>query len=105
MSNKRKQYIPQFKAKVALEAHRGEKTVSELASQHEVHPTMINNWKKQLLEGAGSLFEKDTKAKKQNENQQAQIDELYRQIGQLKVERDFLANRSAQLGLNNEKPW
>jgi transposase-like protein len=105
MSNKRKQYSSQFKAKVALEALRGEKTISELASQYEVHPTMINNWKRQLLEEASSLFEKGSSPKPVEESQQSQIDELYRQIGQLKVERDFLANRSAQLGLKNEKPW
>jgi transposase-like protein len=106
MSNKRKQYSPEFKAKVALDAVRGEKTTSELASQYQLHPTVINNWKRQLTEGASSLFEKGTETAKNNQNsQQAQIDELYRQIGQLKVERDFLANRSAQLGLNNEKPW
>jgi len=105
MSNKRKQYSPQFKAKVALEAVRGEKTISELTNQYEVHPTMINNWKRQLLEEASSLFEKVSGANKAEVNQQAQIDELYRQIGQLKVERDFLASRSAQLGLQHEKPW
>lgn len=105
MSNKRKQYNSEFKSKVALEAIRGEKTVSELASQYEVHPTMINNWKRQLLEGASGLFEKGNETKKVDESQQAQIDELYRQIGQLKVERDFLANRSAQLGLKSERPW
>lgn len=105
MSNKRKQYSPQFKAKVALEAVRGEKTVAEVASQYQVHPTMINNWKRQLLEEASSLFEKGSEIGKANESQQAQIDELYRQIGQLKVERDFLAIRSAQLGLKSEKPW
>jgi transposase-like protein len=105
MSNKRKQYNPQFKAKVALEAIRGEKTVAELASQYEVHPTMINNWKRQVLEEASNLFEKGSEPAKADESQQAQINELYRQIGQLKVERDFLASRSAQLGLQNEKPW
>ena len=106
MSNKRKQYNPEFKARVALEAVRGEKTTSELASQYQLHPTVINNWKRQLTEGASSLFEKGTETAKNNQtNQQAQLDELYRQIGQLKVERDFLANRSAQLGLKPEKPW
>ena len=105
MSNKRKQYSPQFKAKVALEAVRGEKTISELASQYEVHPTIINNWKRQLSEEASSLFEKGSEASQTNESQQSQIDELYRQIGQLKVERDFLASRSARLGLKHEKPW
>lgn len=105
MSNKRKQYSPQFKAKVAMEAVRGEKTVSELSSQYEVHPTMINNWKRQLLEEASSIFDKGNEGNKGNDSQQGQIDELYRQIGQLKVERDFLASRSAQLGLKSEKPW
>jgi transposase len=66
---------------------------------------MINNWKRQLLDEASSLFEKGSETSKANESQQVQIDELYRQIGQLKVERDFLANSSAQLGLKSEKPW
>jgi transposase-like protein len=105
MSNKRKQYSPQFKAKVALEDVRGEKTLSELSSQYKVHPTIINNWKRQLLEEASSLFDKGSDASPTNESQQSQIDELYRQIGKLKVERDFLASRSAQLGLKSEKPW
>ncbi len=105
MANKRKQYSAQFKAKVALAAIRGEKTVAELASQYEVHPTMINNWKRQLLEGASNVFESGSATPPALGDQQAQIDELYQQIGQLKVERDFLANRSAQLGLKLEKPW
>jgi transposase-like protein len=105
MRNKRKQYSPQFKAKVALEAVKGEKTVSELASQYTLHPTVINGWKKQLLEQASEVFEKPNSVQKRKENSEAQIDELYRQIGQLKVERDFLADRSAKLGLTVEKPW
>jgi len=57
MANKRKQYSAQFKATVAPAAIRGEKTVAELASQYEIHPTMINHWKRQLLEGASDVFE------------------------------------------------
>jgi transposase len=105
MSNKRKQYSPQFKAKVALEAVRGEKTISQQASQYEVHLTMINNWKRQLLDKTSNLFEKGSETSQASEIQQTQIDELYRQIGKLKVERDFLADRSAQLGLKHENPW
>jgi transposase-like protein len=105
MSNKRKQYNPPFKAKVALEAVRGEKTVPELASQYSLHPTVINNWKRQLLESASTLFENGKNHSEEKESQDAQISELYRQIGQLKVERDFLEKRSVQLGLNLEKPW
>jgi transposase-like protein len=88
MSNKRRQYSPEFKAKVALAAIKNDETVAELAKRFGVHPTMINNWKRALLDGATDIFDKGQKSHKQTE---AQVDELYRQIGQLKVERDFLA--------------
>jgi transposase len=88
MSKKRKQYRPQFKAKVALAAIRNEETVAELAAKFGVHPTMINNWKRALLEGAADLFDKGQKAKK---NHEATVDELYKKIGRLKVENDFLS--------------
>lgn len=105
MSKKRKQYSAQFKAKVALEAVREAKTTSQLSSQYEVHSTVINKWKRQLLNEVSSLFESDYKDDQKTKDQQEQIDELYRQIGKLKVERDFLENRSEQLGLRIEKPW
>lgn len=105
MSKKRKQYSAQLKAKVALEAIRGEKTIAEIAAQYEIHPTMIHNWKRQLLEGANGIFEQQNQAVEVSSEAEAQIAELYRQIGQLKVERDFLVNRSARLGLPTEKPW
>ena len=93
-------------AKVAIEALRGQKTTAELASQYEIHPTMINNWKRELQEKASDLFEAgQTVRQGPSLETQAQIDELYRQIGQLTVERDFLAKRSAQLGLPAAKPW
>jgi transposase len=104
MSKKRRQYSAQLKAKVALEAVRGEKTVAEIAAQYEIHPTMIHNWKRQLLDGASEIFEQQ-QANTVESDGEAQIAELYRQIGQLKVERDFLANRSARLGLPTEKLW
>jgi transposase-like protein len=104
MANKRKQYNPQFKAKVALEAIRGEKTIAQLASDHQLHPNLIHNWKKQLLAAAPSIFDAATAAAASTDNQ-AQLDELYRQIGQLKVERDFLASRSVVLGYPTAKPW
>ncbi len=57
MSKKRRQYSPQFKSKVAIEAVQGVKTVPELSSQHNVHPTLLNQWKRQLLENASHLFD------------------------------------------------
>ena len=105
MSKKRKQYSAQFKAKVALEAIQGVKSVPELASQYEVHPTAINGWKRQVVERASELFESAETGRKQESTSKAEINELYRQIGQLKVERDFLAERSAKLGLGSERPW
>lgn len=105
MSKKRKQYSAQLKSKVALEALRGEKTIAEIAAQYEIHPTMIHNWKRQLLDGASGIFEQQNQAAEVNSEAESQIAELYRQIGQLKVERDFLADRSARLGLPTEKPW
>ncbi len=105
MSNPKKQYSAQFKTKVTLEAIRGEKTVPALASQYQIHPTVINGWKRKMLEQGRQIFEGKSKVKQTQEKTQSQIDELYRQIGQLKVERDSLANRSAQLGLPTERPW
>jgi transposase len=90
MSKKRKQHSAQFKAKVALAALQNEETIAQLASRFDIHPTMISTWKRQLLDSAADLFDKNQKSRKQVEGQ---LDELYRQIGQLKVENDFLARK------------
>ena len=90
MSKKRKQHSSQFKAKVALAALQNEETTAQLASRFDIHPTMISTWKRQLLDSAAELFDKNHKSRKQVEGQ---LDELYRQIGKLKVEYDFLARK------------
>jgi transposase len=90
MSKKRKQHPPEFKAKVALAALKNEATVSELAARFGVHPTMIHGWKRALLEWASDLFDKSHKSRQDIESH---VDELYRQIGRLKVERNFLAKK------------
>jgi len=90
MSNKRKRYNPEFKAKVALAALKNEETMSELAARFGVHPTMIAAWKRTLLEGAPDIFDQGQKSRKQTEEH---VDELYKQIGRLQVERDFLSKK------------
>jgi len=90
MSNKRKKYSADFKAKVALAAIRNEETTAELAQRFGVHPTMIATWKRSLLDGAVDIFDKHQKTKKQSA---AQVDELHRQIGKLKVDNDFLSRK------------
>ena len=92
MSNIRKQHTSNFKAQVALAAIRGEETTAQLAVRYEVHPTMVNAWKKQLESGAVGLFDAGRKGSKEKETEET-VAELYRHIGQLKVERDFLAKR------------
>ena len=90
MSKKRKQHSAQFKAKVALAALQNEETTAQLASRFGVHPTMVSSWKRQLLDSAPELFDRNQKSQKQLESR---LDELYRQIGQLKVENDFLSRK------------
>ena len=92
MKGTRKKHNAAFKAKVALAAIRGDRTVAELASQFGVHPNQIYNWKKQLLDGASSVFEGGGTSVEGTAGE-AQVDLLYRQIGQLKVENDFLARK------------
>ena len=95
MKRQRKQHSASFKAKVALEAVKGERTLNELASQFELHPTQVMQWHKRLVEGAAQLF--NGRADREALEQAALRDRLYQQIGQLKVELDWLKKKSEWL--------
>jgi transposase len=91
---KRRNHSSAFKAKVALAAVKGEKTLAELAEQFDVHPNQIQDWKKRLVEGAEDLFGGSTTKARQNEQE---VEKLHAKIGQLAMENDFL---SKVLGAN-----
>src|SRR5437588_12307388 len=91
---KRKQHSAEFKARVAMAALSGEKTLAELSAEFGVHPTMISNWKQELVKRVGELFARGSKAPAAADAQKV-IDDLHRKIGQLQVECDFLAGQPA----------
>ena len=92
MKQKRKKHSGEFKAKVALEAVKGARTLNELAGQFEVHPTQVVQWKQRLVAGASDLF---TGGVERDVLQEAALrDRLYQEIGQMKVELDWLKKKS-----------
>ena len=93
----RKNYGADFKARVALEALKGDKTLAELASHYEVHPNLIRSWRKRLLEEMSGIFSDKRKREKQTDEDDKT--RLYEEIGRLKIENDWLKKKS---GLNHK---
>jgi len=89
----RRNHAPAFKAKVALEALKGEQTLVELSERYQVHPNQITEWKKQLLEHAPDIFSKDRKPV-----EGPSVKELHAKIGQLAMENDFLSSALGRIG-------
>jgi transposase-like protein len=92
MSRKRRTFTAEFKAKLAAEAIRERQTLAELAAQHQVHPNQITQWKKQLMETLPEVFGR--RREQSAEEHQELVDRLYQQIGQLKVELDWVKKKS-----------
>lgn len=92
----RKSYTAEFKVKIALEAIKGQRTVNEIASHYGVHPNMVTLWKKQAIQSLPEVF--SSQRDRETEKQEELRDQLYQQIGQLKVELDWLKKKS---GIDN----
>ena len=86
---KRRKFTEQFKAKVALEVLRGDKTIQQIASQHKVHPNQVSAWKRQAMDGLGAVFSNG--AERAGREHETEVHDLHAKIGELTVERDFLA--------------
>jgi putative transposase len=94
MTKKRRRFSPEFKFRVALEAAKGQRTISELSSEYGVHPNQVSQWKRQLLESGAEVFNQN--GSKAQRDQQAVQTELYEQIGRLKMELEWVKKKSAQ---------
>ena len=92
----RKVYQPGFKAKVALEAVKGRLTINEMAKEYELHPNQISMWKRQFLESMAGIFDNSKAGSKQPDEELT--NQLYEQIGRLKVELDWLKKKSVMFG-------
>ena len=96
---KRRRFTADFKAKVALEALRGDRTIQEIATKHKVHPNQVSTWKRQAMEGLGAVFANG--AGEAGSDHEAEVHDLHAKIGQLTVERDFLARGLARVPARN----
>jgi len=85
----RRRFTGDFKARVALEALRGDKTIQEIAAKHKVHPNQVSDWKRHAIEGLSAVFSNG--ANRERQDHQAEIRDLHAKIGELMVERDFLS--------------
>jgi transposase len=99
MSQNRKRIDSALKAKVALEAIRCEKTTAQIVSEYEVHKGQISNWKTKVIDALPSIFEDKRSRESRDKNADKQRDELFLQIGKMKVEIEFLKKKSKQLAL------
>lgn len=97
---KRRTHSPEFKARVALEALKGIKPIHEIAADNEIHPVQVSQWKKELQENMAEIFERKNARAKDTDDEARKIEHLERKVGQLVVERDWLAKKSKELGID-----
>lgn len=97
MKRHRRKHTAEFKARVAIETIRGMKTMSEIASEFEIHPVMVSNWKKEMLEHLPEIFE--NKNARKDKDSAREKEQLHSKVGQLTMEVDFLVKKCHQLGI------
>jgi len=96
MTGKRPRYSAEFKARVALEARRGELTTAQLAAKHGIHQTMVGEWKRQAVAGMVTVFSGRSAAQESSKAAEVEVEKLHAKIGQLLVEREFWAKASGR---------
>ncbi len=99
MKRKRRNHSAEFKSRVAMEALKGIRPVHEIAAEYDIHPVQVSQWKKALQDNVSSVFERKNAHSEDKDRDQRHIDRLERNVGQLVVERDWLAKKAKQLGI------
>ena len=100
MKKPRRNHSAQFKARVAMEAMRGVKTVAEIAAENNLHPTQVTTWKTELVKGAAELFERKNAPDLEKRSLETNCARLERKVGQLVIEKEFLEKKCVQLGID-----
>jgi transposase-like protein len=100
MKRKRRTHSPEFKARIAMEALKGIKPIHEIASENEIHPVQVSQWKKELQDRIAEIFERKNGRSQEADDDQRRIELLERKVGQLIIERDWLAKKSKELGID-----
>ena len=100
MKRKRRNHSPEFKARIAMEAMKGIKPIHEIAADNEIHPVQVSQWKKELAERISELFERKNGRNEEAVQDKKMIERLERKVGQLTIERDWLAKKSKELGID-----
>lgn len=101
MKGKRRRHDPEFKARVALEAIKGVKTIQQIAKEYDIHPVQVSDWKKIMLSGAAEVFERGASSTGQEESEKEK-EQLHATIGKLAVSVDFLKKKCKQLGISTD---
>ena len=100
MKRKRRNHSPEFKARIAMDAMKGIKPIHEIAAENEIHPVQVSQWKKELAERMSELFERKNGRNEEAIQDKKMIERLERKVGQLTIERDWLARKSKELGID-----